>query len=245
MKIALSFYGQPRYLDNTQSYDSHKKFIFAQNVDVDVFIHYWFDKQLNTFNVSDGTKIHPNYIIQNAPEIIENMYAPKIKIEEKPREFLFREYDDLKEYCSTLTWYSENQFYNMLSQIYSFEQSMELVSTYSKQTNIEYDFVISSRLDVNIVGFPNIEKLQKNYIYSSGRYHSKSFVDALMIIDNKFIGYKPYSNYREVTKMVPIFAADEYKKAAFIIKYGEDPITNHSALDLSLIRGVSDFIGQF
>ena len=52
MKVALLLFGQPRNIDNPNSFNSHQKWIFDE-YDVDTFCHVWWDKEVSQYDVSD------------------------------------------------------------------------------------------------------------------------------------------------------------------------------------------------
>ena len=57
MKVALCFYGQPRFIDNKIGYESHNEHIISK-VDTDIYTHFWFDREQTTFNTSDWALKH-------------------------------------------------------------------------------------------------------------------------------------------------------------------------------------------
>jgi len=244
LKVALCFFGQPRYLNNETSFISHKELLLNQDIEVDVHTHYWFDKNVKTYLTSSWSSTFSNHVPENSPEIIEYMYSPQRKLEDKPREYSFIKYNDIKEQCSNLSLYSENQFYILLSQLYSFETSIQLALDYSRDCDFEYDFIISSRYDNKILKFPDLNSLDKNKVYTSGRYASNSFVDALIIFGSKFADFKPYSNFRDATVKVDSFTVENCKKSAFELKYSINGVINHQDLDVALIRSIEDIVGQ-
>ena len=52
MKVALLLFGQPRNIDNPNSFNSHQKWIFDE-YDVDTFCHAWWDEDVSEYDVSD------------------------------------------------------------------------------------------------------------------------------------------------------------------------------------------------
>lgn len=247
MKVALSFFGQPRFIDNDVCYLSHKKFIM-DNYDTDVFAHYWFDETLENFHIQKEHNFH-NYVCKESPKIIEEYYNPIVKMEEKPkpREIFDDFAGDIKPQISHLDWFNEDHYYHNLSHLYSTEMSLKLVSDYMEKTGVEYDFVISTRMDAKIINFPNLHHIERGKIYSVGRYPPKSFVDAILIFDTKLINFKPYTNFKESVKIAEMFHPDVLKKRAYQISYNDHELlnlTNHYNFEVSLIRGREDRNGQ-
>ena len=76
MRVALCFYGQPRFIDNKIGYESHNEHIISK-VDTDIYTHFWFDREQTTFNTSDWALKHNSYIHPDSPKLISDLYAPK------------------------------------------------------------------------------------------------------------------------------------------------------------------------
>ena len=56
MKVALLFYGQPRYVDNEEVYNSYKSNILDK-YDTDVFCHTWWSETEKEYDYSSWSKI--------------------------------------------------------------------------------------------------------------------------------------------------------------------------------------------
>ena len=52
MKIALLLFGQPRNLENPNSFKSHQEWIYDE-YDVDTYCHAWWEKGVESYDVSD------------------------------------------------------------------------------------------------------------------------------------------------------------------------------------------------
>lgn len=240
MNIAVCFYGQPRFIDNKLSYESHKHKIFNQG-NVDVFAHYWFDEEQTAFIASDWSKKHNNYIHKNAPELIQEYYNPVRIKQEKPKPFV--ENNIIKDKCSLLPYYSENNFYNLQSHLYSFEQSFRLLKEYSKETNKQYDFIVSTRFDNYIVNFPDLNILDKNSLYIDRRC-GNNFTDVILLFGFSILeSFTPYSNFQKITTETKLFIAEEYKRLSFLQYHSMNNI-QYIDLHARVLRSESDCFGE-
>ena len=240
MDIALCFYGQPRFIDNHNSYDSYRHHIYSQG-DVDVFTHYWFDSNDDKFKTSDWSSNFDNYLHKDTINIIKKLYNPVKSIADK-REFL--ENENVKENVKNLNYFSENNFYNLQSHLYSYEQTFKLLSEHMQQTNKKYDFVVMSRFDLKVTDFPNLSTLDKNKLYING-FGGHTFTDAIFILDSKFINsFNVYSNFEKISNITSIFTSEEYKKNCFLLNNKKE---DFSFINLrgGLLRSKNDNIGQF
>jgi hypothetical protein len=240
MKVALCFYGQPRFINNLNSYKSYKEYIYGQS-DVDVFSHYWFDQNDNKFSTSDWSSIHENYVYEDTENLIKSLYNP-VKYIADSRNFL--KYEDVKDIVKNLNYFSVNNFYNLQSHLYSYEQNFKLLSQHIENTKQKYDFVIISRYDLKITDFPNLNTLSKNKVYVNG-FGGNNFTDAILILDPIFINsFNAYSKFREISNITPIFTSEEYKKQCFLLT---NSIEDFSFIKLrgGLLRNQTDTVGQF
>jgi hypothetical protein len=160
MKIALCFSGQPRFVNEVYNY-------IQQNVcdgyDVDVFMHLWFDEELQTKPYKYGG--NGNWVDQRiSPDAIkyaEALYSPKKLKVEKSR--IFRDSNIVTDYCYDLSgnlidwtkhWkesqepdYRNRMVNNWLSSFYSLNQVNILKKEYEYENDFKYDFVVRCRTD--------------------------------------------------------------------------------------------------
>jgi hypothetical protein len=239
MRLALCLYGQPRFIDNDFCSNSIKTHIFSK-YDVDVFAHCWFDENADVYATSDWSKHHQNYVNKECIKIIQEKYSPKAFLYEEPKQF--KQHDHLKERCSTLPYFSENNFYNLQSHLYSFESSLRSLINYVEETKTTYDFVISTRYDILVSSFPKPDSLSRSMVYVDGKYQ---FSDGIYLFDYEFIEqFKPFSEFEEITKTVPLFTSEEYKKHTFIRNNGMEKVSNSIGIYTSLARSKTDNTGQ-
>jgi hypothetical protein len=136
MKIALCLSGQSKNTDSRgleidykMALKTHKKFIIDSN-DVDVFIHTW----------KSDNKNHKKRLIQD--------YSPKKILIEEP---IFPNYR-IPLFRKKPNWAQQYSYETKLQALSSRWDSQKKVNQlrkdYQKQTNVEYDFIISCRFDL-------------------------------------------------------------------------------------------------
>ena len=77
MKVALAFFGQPRFVDN-QIIDTYKQ-VILDRYDTDVFGHMWWQEESEAeYDYSSWSKIAKCPIPKDAPKIIADNYSPII-----------------------------------------------------------------------------------------------------------------------------------------------------------------------
>ena len=138
-KIALVLHGQGRSI--LSAYKSIKKEI----IDVykpDIFCHLWWDDEIKK-NGYVGYGRH--YIVdKDIPKIVTELYSPKkIVVEPKITDWETPELTNLK--CG--------HYQTFVSQLYSIQKACDLFDW------SEYDFIIKCRYDLEIIKFPELDKL--------------------------------------------------------------------------------------
>lgn len=224
MKIALLYFGQPRFVNNLHCIETQRKHIMSQG-ECDVFAHLWEPTpqgyDFATWSGLRNLQANPSDIV----DFIKEKNPVVIKTE-RNRSFIEEELfskiqdrlpgDEAKKYNFNLC----------LSQLYSIEQCIELFEDYVRKTNTQYDYVIFMRTDLCIWDFPILKDLQKGYFYFSSLFHYDHFADLCYITDPKFVsGLKCYSY---VTDKDSDFAeklimgnAEGIKRMTFIKTFGE------------------------
>lgn len=237
MKIALCFYGQPRFIDNILGFESHKKHILDR-AHVDVFAHFWFDENQSTFAASDWSLKHNSYIHPESLKIISNLYAPKITVVEPPRNTF--DYSDLEPLATHLNYYSPNNYKNLQSHLYSFEKVLSLV----ENTEEKYDFIIMSRFDNRVVAMPDFDTLPKDKVFINNTCGGGNFADVIVMFDYELGKYfKPYTNFKTILQKVPLFTAEEFKKHSFLLTQTIDKFSYVNIL-ARVLRGKTDTSGE-
>lgn len=176
MKIALCLSGQPR--DVLVTFSKIKQSLIENN-DVDVFVHTWFDPNNLSTNSVIPDRIEKR-LESDAIDQIINLYNPKSIVVEKPKVWN-RNYHfpdkcfiegpswalDVKEGMDVAKTYLSNMTNSMF---YSIMMSNLLKEKFSIENNIEYDFVIRSRMDFSpycIIDFNKISLQQDQIICHS------------------------------------------------------------------------------
>ena len=143
MRIALCLYGQPRNYE--KGYETIKKHILDKYNSVDVFFHAWeTDKE---YEASPWRPVNKNKV--NLEEVV-NLYKPKSYLIEKSMTFfppLGNGYDKTSH---------KNNCSNILSQFYSRTSVRNVFLNYCQTNSKEYDIVIVTRFDINIIKLPSV-----------------------------------------------------------------------------------------
>lgn len=229
MKIALCIFGQPRFLDNQFIKKFLDEHLYSQG-DVDVFTHFWFDKNSSNFKSSDWN--HINYLQKDDTiKCIYETYSPKKILYEPPKNF--KNYLDENHFniLKKLNYYTENNTYNLLSHLYSFEKSTELVEG-------EYDFIVITRYDNLILKFPKLNGL-KNGFYVTNQYNG-NFSDVIFLSTPNFLeGMKVFSNFKDVVSNLTTMTAECVKKEVFL-KFFSNTEINYIDLLAGIARSNDD-----
>lgn len=160
MKIALCFSGQPRFLKEVSQYILRN---ICDGYDVDVFMHLWFDEDLQNKPYKyggDGGWVNQR-ISPDAITDAQTIYSPKKLKVEKSR--IFKDSNIVTDYCynpngSIIHWtrhwnesqepdYKNRMVNNWLSSFYSLNQVNILKKEYEYENDFKYDFVVRCRTD--------------------------------------------------------------------------------------------------
>lgn len=148
MKIALCFYGQPRFYNNVEILEFLRD-IKAEG-EVDVYMHLWKPSSGKNFYKSPWTSIDPNteIDIENIKEKIEDIYEPVSLLIEEEREFV----SDPKSFLRSPAPTSPEIVHRMY---YSQAKVAELLKNGGK----EYDLVFKIRTDSAVKGLKPLKEL--------------------------------------------------------------------------------------
>jgi hypothetical protein len=254
MKVALCFFGQPRFLNNPYSYISHKIWILDK-YETDIYIHSWINKDNKECEYSDwviNRQKLQNIKYETFTEYngIENdiikKYKPKKYIFEKSKDLKFSVYDWEKLKEKEKKYYeiwngdfhlSKNNEKNILSQLYSIDKVLNLLDT-------DYDWVILSRFDNYIINLENLYNLNNNYLYIKD-YHPNNFNDVLMFGGMKFVEpFKLYDKVSELVDDIEVFTPEQFKKVSFYKKYEKEKLKRYQ-FQVSIIRSNNGEIFQY
>ena len=189
MKIALCFYGQPRNF--LVSYPQIKENILDK-YDTDIFFHCWCDETLSKqiYDVSPWRFPNTKMNFQVDIEDLKKKYNPVSFTIEAPR--IFDNDFNWKRRLSNIDMRHYNRimneiksFPNATSQLYSRKSVMELFQNYKNDHSMKYDFVIGMRFDFNLIQFPNLNELDKNYMFFTTKHEAGLFDDNVIICPPK------------------------------------------------------------
>lgn len=231
MKIALLLTGQPRFL-TSDSYDSIKRELL-RNYDVDIFCHTWWEPGA-TYSTAPWSGLGSIKIGGDVPQIIENIYSPKILLFDPPVNPDF--FENLDYYKNTS---HPTTPYNLSSMYLSIYRCYQIFKEYCDKNGAVYDWVIRLRYDGIIDRIPDLNTLQKGQIYVSD-YHGHTMAAAN---NGLIIPFKIYERVLTIyEKMKEIYdylgyLNDEQIMAALFIKE-KLPVTflPRQKFDISICR---------
>ena len=166
MKVALVFFGQPRFIHNQNPYKSNKEFILDR-YETDVYCHAWFSEKDSEYDYSCWSTLKECPIEKDSIDVINDLYKPKkLKVEE-PRKFSFSEetlseLDRISKKINKSHIFTKDTYSNVLSQAYSIESALNLIDDPD-----QYDFIILSRYDNQIFDLPDLKSLENQHMYTS------------------------------------------------------------------------------
>lgn len=99
----------------------------------------------------------------NEIEIINELY--------KPKSFIYDEPLDQSKIIKFKNVRDINSLYPYNSLYYSMKRCFEIFELYCKENNIHYDIIIRIRFDSIVTRLPDLNILNKEYIYFSDRWH--------------------------------------------------------------------------
>ena len=188
MKLALSFFGQPRFVQNKKVLDSYKRY-YLDRYDTDVFCHMWWEKGAE-YDVSSWVRIRENNFVPfNAPEIVREYYDPIVLETEPPRKFQFPS-ETLKfideKFTGKATNWKHSNYSNLLSQLYSIQRSSRALKKYMDETGVRYDFIVLARYDTIVRGVPDLEQCEEKLHLPN---HRSNFPDLVMFYPLKHLDW--------------------------------------------------------
>jgi hypothetical protein len=195
MKIALAFYGQPRFIC-PKTFDSVKEH-FLDKYDCDVYAHFWFsDDPFIVHETAPWSGLGPIKFSQDTIELFKVFYKP-ISIRLDPplieNTSLFEKYTNA---ISTRSPYLITSSYTSRKYVYELIQNPE-----------QYDFIIWMRSDTVYVRTPDFLSLDKLSIY-------RFIQDTKRILYNDGFLVSPPAYAKEVFSMIDVFDTI-YEKGTF------------------------------
>jgi len=227
MRVALCIFGQPRWLDNSHTYLSHKYHIIDK-YNADVFSHTWVSGSEIEFKYADQVKDEFKDIEdKDSIKKIMKLYNPKKFYFDPPINFLLDEslrkilIERKRLYNEKIIGsfnYSLNNENNHMSQLYSMSKAISLLEGDDK-----YDWVILSRFDNYIFNFPDLFSLDKNNLFINNKY-DYNFPDVIIFGGQPQIEtLNCFDIIPELCEKILYFSPEEFKRAAYQRVYGFKP----------------------
>lgn len=243
MKVALLFFGQPRYVDNEDVYNSYKSSIIDK-YDTDVFAHMWWSESQTNYDYSSWSKISNCPILPNAREIVCEKYNPVILVHDEPMTFelppkakLFVDSKFTGKHPDGDHWNPKN-YSNVMSQLYSIKTVSEIFDTYRNHEEVteKYDWVVLARYDTVLINFPNLEECDNSKFYLPG--HHPRFPDTIHAFGIKYLGWSKnaYHDVDEVYQDIWEPSPEAFKYGSFMRRFSQSDLAPYP-MDAHCIRG--------
>jgi len=242
MKIALIYFGQPRWINNPHCYNTQREKIFSQG-EVDVFAHLW-EPGKSDYAFSTWSNMHTCPSNKNDIEIFLEKWKPKsIKTEIDPG-FSYEE-----GYKLIADRISMRDFNISLSHLYSLEKAIEVFEEHQQQSGAVYDFVAFMRTDLCVWDFPNLSQIKKGFFYYSSLFHADHFADLCYITDPLYVsGLKVYSKimnpHAEFLKNIGMPSAEQLKRNSFLSTFNSSVLKQIPIL-VRVVRDTNDIGRQW
>jgi len=238
MKIALIYFGQPRFVNNSNCIDSQRDAIMSQS-DCDVFAHLW-EPSVEGYNFATWSGLSNETAQESDIETFIQKWSPKKLAVEPNREFGNEFIYNAIQHKLPGGETREYNFNLCLSQLYSIEKAICLYEDHIKESGDTYDFVIFMRTDLCVWGFPNLSLLEKGKFYFSDLFHQDHFADLCYVTDPKYVsGLKCYSYLTDesldIINRIPQGNAESIKKATFVRTFGNSPLAQ-APLHVRVVR---------
>jgi len=198
MQIAVVLYGQPR--DYLKGYNNIMKFINKQeDCKFNFFFHCWTLNENEIYKCSPWRNINNNELVYNKNVISEliELYNPILYEFENQNNVIINEslYKDTIVYNDT-DINSLSNINNTLFQMYSRNKARNLLNKYLIDTNnINYDFVMHIRFDINDMPKINFNELNKSQVYISNLHLPRISMPDNCIITNPYIFLEWFNIY--------------------------------------------------
>jgi hypothetical protein len=204
MRVALIFFGQPRFITNEIVKEHYKKIL--DTYDVDIYGHLWWSENEVVYDVSTWSTINECPVLPSTPNIMNELYPNNKIIYEGSRDFNIPE-KLLNKFSYRSEVFNVKNLKNVMSHLYSFEKSVSEVPD-------DYDFYIISRTDSIIYNLPDLNLLDNNKFYISN--HHDNFPDLIFVFGKRYLNFmKTYSNLEFTIDNVWQPSAEAFKSETF------------------------------
>jgi len=231
MKVALLFFGQPRYLDDDRAYNDYKRLILDR-YDTDVYIHTWFDEAGGKYDVSTWAQMHGAknaVILPDSIERLQRMYNPKVLVHEKPQKFV------LPPECKAFVdekftdkhpegHWNPGNYSNIMSQL----KTIQRVAQLYEETGDKHDIIVLARLDTWLENFPDdLSALDPSKFYLPG--HHNRFPDVIHVCGRRYLGWMKNAfndiNNPRVFHNIWEPSPEAFKGMAFLLRYRQSDLS--------------------
>jgi hypothetical protein len=231
MKVALLFFGQPRYLDDDRAYNDYKRLILDR-YDTDVYIHTWFDEAGGKYDVSTWAQMHGAknaVILPDSIERLKKMYNPKVLVHEKPQKFV------LPPECKAFVdekftdkhpegHWNPGNYSNIMSQL----KTIQRVAQLYEETGDKHDIIVLARLDTWLENFPDdLSDLDPSKFYLPG--HHNRFPDVIHVCGRRYLGWMKNAfndiNNPRVFHNIWEPSPEAFKGMAFLLRYRQSDLS--------------------
>lgn len=231
MKVALLFFGQPRYLDDDRAYNDYKRLILDR-YDTDVYIHTWFDEAGGKYDVSTWAQMHGAknaVILPDSIERLQRMYNPKVLVHEKPQKF------ELPPECKAFVdekftdkhpegHWNPGNYSNIMSQL----KTIQRVAQLYEETGDKHDIIVLARLDTWLENFPDdLSALDPSKFYLPG--HHNRFPDVIHVCGRRYLGWMKNAfndiNNPRVFHNIWEPSPEAFKGMAFLLRYRQSDLS--------------------
>ena len=224
MKVALCFYGQPRFVDRKEVQDSYHENIISK-YDTDVLCHAWHDKE-EQYEFSSWSGLTHHNVPKNALEIITSAYKPTLLIHDTPITFKFDpevlEFID-ENFGRNQNW-NERNYSNLISQLWSIQRISDYL--YLRMVRgANYDWVILARYDTTLHHFPDLNTLDNSKLYIPDNH--RGFPDMIKIFGPKYLAWSRnvFFDIKEVYKGIVEPTPEAFKHQSFLKRFSQDDIS--------------------
>lgn len=241
MKVALAFFGQPRFVDNQQIINTYKE-VILNRYDTDVFGHMWWQEDGGEYDYSSWSRINNCPIPKDAPKIISDNYHPLILGIESPKTFELppkaKSFVDNRftgKHPDGNHWNPKN-YSNVLSQLYSINSVANIVKSHIEKVKISYDFIVLARYDTVLMRFPDLNTCDKNKFYLPG--HHPRFPDTIQFFGSKYLTWalNAFDDVNDVYENIWEPSPEAFKMGSFL-KWFEHSDLSPCPMDAACIRG--------
>jgi hypothetical protein len=209
VKVALCFYGQPRYVNNTSVPESYEKYFNRPDYEVTTFGHCWYSQDA-VYKSTSWMQSHEDYVVDpNTINTLQSYYNFDKFLVERPKTFRFLN-DEIRENYKKINHsinFNELRENNILSHLYSIEAVTRLVPE-------TFDFYVLCRYDTVITDIPDLTKANPDRVYLPD---CGDFSDIVIIFGKRFLEWPRHTYSISQSQYLPIegFMPEHFKKYVF------------------------------